>query len=427
MNSIDGQTPVVKQTELTGEQLQQWGDTTSMMAWVAPGFRHIWYRMLSASHNDGRCKHVAVMSKDVSVAATDGRNLIINPDTFFKYQLPERVFIAAHEVCHNMYNDVNLLHACAASGRVPMNDGTSLPFDDMTMQRVMDMRINALLIKSKIGKCPKDATLDPEADGTESVLDLYKKHYDGQDNDGKGPGGFDKLLPPGASTGQNPGQAAGQRNPQQWAIEIAAAQTIEQMRSQGKMSAALQRMFQQLLEPEVDWREHIQTIINRIGGSGGWNWKEPDEWWSPHDFFQPRKTGKGAGWIVIWGDTSGSRGDDEIASNIAELAGMIEDVNPARLTVLWCDASIHYVDEIADAADLAHIQARGVKGGGGTSVHPVFAWMEENGEKPDLFIGFTDGYVDFPPEPRCPVVWASSTDHQYPYGEVVRVNKRGAR
>jgi predicted metal-dependent peptidase len=195
------------------------------------------------------------------------------------------------------------------------------------------------------------------------------------------------------------------------------------------MQGALKRMFEQLLEPEINWKEHIKTLINRIGTSGGFNWKQPDEWWVPHDFFAPKRSGKGAGWIVIWGDTSGSRSDKELGSNLNELAGILEDVNPARLTVLWCDAAIDHVDEIADAADVATIKARGTGGGGGTSVHPVFDWILENsaGAEPDLFIGFTDGEVGFPDQPKYPVIWASSTDAEYPYGSVVRVLKKGAR
>jgi predicted metal-dependent peptidase len=233
------------------------------------------------------------------------------------------------------------------------------------------------------------------------------------------------MMPPGASQGQNPQQSAQQRNPQQWATEIAAAQVVEDQKSHGKTAGALKRMFQKLLEPEVDWRDHIATLINRIGGTGGWNWKQPDEWWTPHDFFSPRRSGKGAGWIVVWGDTSGSRGDDEISSNMAELAGILEDVRPARLTVLWCDAAVSYVDELSDPAELKTIQARGAGGGGGTDQEPVFDWIANQVDQPDLYIGFTDGFVDFPDKaPRYPVIWASSTDKAYPWGQVVRVNRK---
>lgn len=434
MNSdecTDGATPI-EQVALTPHQETQWADTMSMMGWTAPGFRHIWYKLLATTHNAGGSKHVPVMSREVPIAATDGKNVIINPDRFFEFSLPERVFIAAHEVIHNVYDDVNLLHRCVSTGKVPMHDGTSLPFDNDTMQKAMDARINALLMESKIGRAPKVGHFDKDFKGNDSALDIYRKYYadkfpDGEGGDAQGdnPGGFDNVMKPGQSTGQNPGQASAQRNPQQWAVEVAAAQTIEHIRSQGKMAAALKRMFQQILEPEISWLDHIETLINRTVGSGGYNWKEPDPWAVVHDYFSPKKTGKGAGWIACWGDTSGSRSDQELCSNMAELAGILEDVNPARLTILWCDASIDYIDELADPADLAHIQARGTAGGGGTSMQPVLDWIAEQMDgPPDLFIGFTDGYVSFPDRPPpYPVIWASSTDHQYPFGQTVRVNK----
>ena len=117
------QTTVLKPMALTPQQVGQWGDTNSMMAWTCPGFRYIWYKMLANNHG----KQVAVMSTSVPIAATDGQNLIINPEEYFKFSLPERVFIAAHEIVHNVYGDVELLHRCQKSGHVPMHDGTSLP------------------------------------------------------------------------------------------------------------------------------------------------------------------------------------------------------------------------------------------------------------------------------------------------------------
>lgn len=410
---------------LTPEQQEKWSSTCSMMVWTCPGFAHLWYKLLHNHNGD----YTAIMTKGIGNAATDGKNIMVNPDWFFKYSLPERTFVMAHEIIHNVYGDIDLLHRCKTSGFVPMNDGSKpLPFRNDLMQKSMDYRINALLIKAKIGKPPKDCgNYDKDMDGSESVLDVYQKVYEAEkdtpEGGGPGKGGFDNIMRPGKSTGQSPQSAA--RNPQQWAVETAAAQIIESQKAQGKMAGALKRMFEKLLEPEVDWRNHIATLINRISGSGGWNWKCPDEWWAPHEFFSPRRSGKGAGWIVMWGDTSGSRGQDEIASNMAELAGILEDVNPARLTVLWCDAQIHHIDELNAAADLGAIQARGVGGGGGTDQEPCFDWIAKQPDQPDLYIGFTDGYVSFPNRPPAfPVIWASSTDRPYPWGQVVRVNKR---
>lgn len=408
--------------ELTPQQKQQWEDTMSLMAWTCPGFRHIFYRLLA--NNNG--KYTAVPTRQVPIAATDGKNILINPDKYFEYELRERVFIAAHEVVHNVYGDVELLHRCAKAGQVPMHDGTSLPFKEGHMQRAMDFRINALLAESKIGKMPKEGCLDKtiSKDGSDSVLDIYRKLYEDDPDGGDGDGGFDLILEPGTSTGQS-AQSAAQRNSQQWAVEIAAAQTLEQVRSQGKMAGGLKRMFKELLEPEIPWTEHIRAICARRLGSGSYNWRRPDRRHITRDLYMPSRSGNCAGWLVIWGDTSGSIGSAEMERYLAELAGIIEDVNPRRLTILWCDAAIHDIDEVQDVGDLLHIKARGVGGGGGTAVMPIFEWIADHTEVPDMMIAFTDGYCDpFPShQPSYPVIWASTTDKQYPWGEVVRIMK----
>lgn len=422
--------------KLTPKQKQQWGDTMSLMAWTCPGFRHIFYKLLTNNNGD----YAAVPTRRIPVAATDAKNIMINPEPFFALPLKQRVFVIAHEIVHNVYGDVELLHRCVKSEQVPMHDGTSLPFRNDLMQKAMDYRINALLVDSKVGEMPTLAgqqagLYDPEiAVANDSVLDVYRKLYEddpggagggGNDPGGAGgaPGGFDVVMAPGASTGQNPATAAGQRNPQQWAVEIAAAQTLEQMRAQGHMALGLKRMFEEILNPKIPWTDHIQSIFNRRVGSGSYNWRRPDRRFIVQDIHMPSRSGHGAGWIVIWGDTSGSIGNAELDKYLGELAGIIEDVRPRRLTVLWCDAAIHRIDEIEEAMDLRTIRSEGVGGGGGTSVHPVMEWISEHTEMPDMFIGFTDGLVTFPDkEPSYPVIWASVLDStEYPFGEVVQV------
>ena len=143
---------------LTPAQVSQWQDTMSLMAWTCPGFRHLFYKLLS--NNKG--SYGAVATRKVPVAATDARNILINPDRFFNYSLKERVFIMGHEIVHNVYGDVEFLAACNRTETVPMDDGTTLPFRNQTMQKAMDYRINALLRDSKIGSPPKDCLLDDQ-------------------------------------------------------------------------------------------------------------------------------------------------------------------------------------------------------------------------------------------------------------------------
>lgn len=426
-NAVQGATaapdaPEILPCGLTAEEKNKWADTMSLMAWTAPGFRHIFFKLLT--NNSG--SFYAVPTRSVPVAATDAKNIMINPDSYFKMSLKERVFVAAHEVVHNVYGDVELLNRCKATDKVPMHDGTHMPFDNKSMQHAMDYRINALLVSSKIGALPDGGLYDLDmAKANDSVLDVYKKVY--KDLDSKGelggdPGGFDVVLRPGASTGQTSAQAASQRNAQQWQIEVAAAQTLEQMRSQGKMAGDLMRMFQEIIQPEIPWTEHIRGIFNRRIGSGSYDWRRPDRRFIVRDLHLPSRSGHGAGWLVVWGDTSGSIGKKELEKYLGELGGIIEDVRPRRLTVIWCDASIHHVDECEDATDLYKIKARGVGGGGGTSCIPVFDWIANHTEAPDAFIGFTDLFVTLPDKaPSYPCIWACVSEKVSEWGETVPI------
>lgn len=397
----------------------------SMMSWTAPGFRHLFYKLL-VNHSG---QYACLPTKGVPVAATDAKNILINPDTFFTYSLPERVFIIGHEVVHNVYNDVPYIYRCRKAGTVPMDDGTTLPYNEKVMQQAMDFRINALLRDSKIGQPPKDVLLDDEiAKAGDGISDSYKKLYqDYEDNGGLPGNGFDIVLGPGASTGQNPNQSM--PNQQQWQVEMKSAMTLEAMKGKGDLPGALKRMFNEILEPKVPWTDKIRGIFNRKVGSGSYNWRRGDRRYIVRDLFMPSRSGNGAGHIVVWGDTSGSVGQKELCQYLAELSNIVDECTPTRISVLWCDADIHDIDEIKDAADMAALtykaNTQGVGGGGGTSCEPVFEWIRNLPERPEVFIGFTDGYVGFPAiEPDFTCIWASTSkgSEDYPWGDVVMIN-----
>jgi predicted metal-dependent peptidase len=444
-------------TEITKEQSRKFEETVSMMTWTAPGFLHILYKLLNAQNNAGG-KYVAIMSRSVPIAATDGQNIIFNPDTYFAEGLGERTYIMAHEIIHVVYDDIALLHHCHETGYVPMPDGTRLPFIEPILQRAMDARINALIDESKIGTRPKDGWFDKTVKGGASVFEVYKKYYENHQKNpqsnqpgdkpgdkpgnspqqGKGkpektervpsnPGGFDVVLKPGQATGKREQQALAERNPQQWAVELAQAKALEEL-CQGDLPAGMKILFRELLEPEVNWLDHIETLVMRHVGDDGVDWTQPNPWLGSTevaDYFVPSSTGTGAGWVVIWGDTSGSVNNERVqARNISEIAGLMEQVRPRRLTLIWCDCKLYdgkSVVEITDPADLATVEP---VGGGGTSYGPVLNWIRDNGdgEVPDLWIAFTDGEVSHQKEPAFPVIWACNTNKAFPFGQVVRVN-----
>jgi predicted metal-dependent peptidase len=121
----------------------------------------------------------------------------------------------------------------------------------------------------------------------------------------------------------------------------------------------------------------------------------------------------------------------DLDKQYAEVAGILEDTKPRRVTVYWHDdgpVNLEQVDEITDMSDLMHVRARGVSGGGGTSCVPVFDHIMDQHERPDMVICLTDTYTDFPDyEPPFPVIWAvvipeADAKARVPWGDVVEIN-----
>jgi len=389
--------------------------------------------------DNANSKHVAMFTRDVPIAATDGSNLLLNPDTFFKFNLNKRIFIVTHEIMHCIWDHCGLMHRFIRRGKVSYPDGTSLPYDQMTMNIATDLVINDLLIESKIGEFDKDWLHDTSiATGRDSAIDAYKKVFKkkkkggGGGGDGDGPpckgSGFDEHLKPGTVQGKDAQEAASGRNEVEWTTQVAAAANAAKL--QGKLPAGLERLLGEILEPKVDWKDKIAALFARKVGSGSYDWRRPDRRLIVRDIYAPGRSGFGAGTVVIAIDTSGSIGERELNMFFAEMAGILEDVKPKRLVVMWCDAKVHRVDEIEEPSDLTELRKKGAPGGGGTSFIPVFDEMQKLGlDNVDALVYLTDGYGSFPRQPpEYAVIWGciSNGAVKYPFGDVVDIPLQAA-
>jgi len=434
----------LKRVELTAEEMKVWENTTTAFLWHCPAFSHIFYNIL----NRVGSRYEAVFTYDIPVAATDGKAVAFNPKTFLKnYNLFERVFIFNHEIIHCILNHNNTALFYIRQGFVAYDDGTKLPYIHKLMGWANDYVINDTLVNSKQGKLPSDGLWDTNmATWQEHSSEAYRKIYKQEKAAGRlpkkgfenvffipgegnqpepGSGGkvpFDVLLMPGSIEGKEPTTAALERNDSEWRTVCETAHQIAKLR--GTMPAGLERLFTEELEPHVPWGEHVQTIIARTLGSDGYNWRRPDRRLIIRDIYAPGRTGHAAKLIVVGSDTSGSINGKTLDMWYAELAGIFEELKPAQLVIMWCDAGVHDVDWCDEPGDLNVIRKRGVRGGGGTSFIPVFDKIDELGLEPDALIYLTDGYGSFPEvEPAYPVIWGTIglDPDQYPFGEAVAV------
>lgn len=426
--------------KLTPTQAADWDKVLSALTFHTPAFSHLMHSLLDHKDQD----HVALFTDSVPMAATDAKSLLLNPNTFLgkDLKLPHRLFVACHEILHVVFEHIVLSYGWRNAGKVVFKDGTSLPYDHDTMNKAMDYIVNATLITSKIGEMPEGqwrGLFDPSisATGDDDLLEVYRKVYKkrrgggggggGGKSDGDGGndhgGGFCEHKDPGSAKGKSAAQTVSEHNPQEVATAVAAA--VNAAKLMGKLPGGLARVLERILEPQVNWREHLRALIMRKAGSGGYDWQRADEELIIRDIYAPQRSGHGANLIVCAVDTSGSVTQQEYDLFYSEVAGLLDDVRPRTLHVIWCDRAINKSEEIHDTNDLLSAK---IDGGGGTCFRPVFEEIDRLGLNPDALVYLTDGQGTFPDKPPSyHVIWGSIYEpSKYPFGDVVQVPKQAA-
>ena len=453
-----------------------WEQCRAAMLIQAPHCAHLFYTLM----NPRSTGHVAYFTDQVPIAATDGVNLFLNPATAFSkdYSVGNRVFMCAHEIFHCVFNHNGLMLMLRRRGYVLYDDGVKLPYHHEIMNIAMDYVINALLISSQIGTFHKNWLFDTSmsAEGLESAIDVYRKLFDsgrvkiiklppqgpctkgnpgdkkgpkgpggqgekpedgkGKPEDGEGDGplvevdtggqqGFDEHLEPGTGEGKNPVEAEAERNEQEWQTAVAAGMAAAE--AQGKLPANLKKVFGEILEPRVEWKDRVRALMMRAVGNDEYSWRRLDRRMIVRGIGAPGRIGYSCGVIVVGVDTSGSiyASPKTLEMFFAEMGGILEELNPDVIHVVWCDARVHRVNEVYDAQDLEMLRAEGAPGGGGTSFVPVFDWITDEGVEPDALIYLTDLMGTFPGhQPEYPVIWGTIMDFPVPWGEKVLIPRQ---
>jgi predicted metal-dependent peptidase len=391
-----------------------------------------------------------VPTLDIETACTDGRRIYYNPEYLSSLKPPERVFVLAHEVYHVVARHPQRVKHYRSEDKL-----RSLPYDHEFFNKCLDYPINGDLVKNDVGMVNPAWCFDPSISPEELGEDLYEKHFkkkppgqggsqgqqqgagmpvagDGRKGGKPDPkaqargGNFDDVLPPEVDP------VTGKEDiPDEAEFREAVARAAAAAKAMGKMPGSFQRMVDEILEPQVSWREHIRMLVTGKVGARHETWDKLNRRRiavsvnaiSRGDPFvvMPGRKGFGANDVAVVVDTSGSIGQKELDSFFAEIGGIMQDVRPKRIYVIWCDARVAGVDMVSSLDELGHIKAN-PKGGGGTDFRPPFIWLEENQVRPECLIYLTDGYGPFPDQaPGYPAIWCMITDVDPPWGEVVRI------
>lgn len=162
----------------------------------------------------------------------------------------------------------------------------------------------------------------------------------------------------------------------------------------GKTGSGGDRSLDELLQPQVDWREVLRDFVtSTCAGSDYSTWRKPNRRYLGAGLYMPSGISERIGEIVVAIDTSGSIGGPQLSAFLSEVASIAETVNPEAVRLLYWDTAV-CGDEAYEGEEVQNIaKSTKPKGGGGTMVECVPQYLQDKQIKAQCVIVLTDGYL----------------------------------
>lgn len=325
-------------------------------------------------------------------AATNGKRIKFHPEFVDSLTDEEVKFLVAHECFHPMME-----HNFRRGERTPRR-----------WNQAADYVINKLLTDEGIGKMPKngllsDAIYNAGHGTSEGIYNILPEDQEGDDpldncEDGEG------------------SPAEQQQEQAEWKVKVAqAAQAAKMM---GKMSANMQRLVDEVLQPKVDWRDVLQRFLVKARTDQR-SFSRFNRRFIAQGLYLPSVSGEQMGEVCFAVDCSGSIDQHTVNQFAAEITRVKEDLMPSRIHVLYFDSEVSHVESYGPDDEL-DIKPHG---GGGTDFAPVFAKIIEEGIEPVAIVFLTDlCCYSFGEQPDAPVLWVTTDPGKAPFGDVVEMH-----
>jgi len=164
----------------------------------------------------------------------------------------------------------------------------------------------------------------------------------------------------------------------------------------GKMGANVPRGMQELLQPQVDWREvRDEFVITTCAGKEYSTYNRPNRRFMSAGIYMASAVSEQVGELLIAIDTSGSVSDTQLAVFLSELKAICDTMNPSGVRLLYWGHEV-VGDEKYGGMDTPIDQlvtSTKPQGGGGTDVNCVCNYIRENNIKAEAVVVLTDGHL----------------------------------
>ena len=343
-----------------------------------------------------------VIDDTVQTACTNGRDEWYGRVFVAEISDAELRFVVIHEVFHKIYRHLvtwqHLSKLCHRTANISM-----------------DYDINGKIIKEygKDGwvKMPEGGCFDEKYDGwgTAKIFwDIYDpeaandqpqdgrgKPQEGGQGQGQGTQG-NSLPDDGHPTGFDEHDWEGAQDmtaEEKREIEREVDEALRQgSLVAGKMGSGGNRDLEELMQPQVDWREVLREFVQTTcAGNDYSTWKRPNRRYIGAGIYMPSGISEQVEELVVAIDTSGSIGGTELSAFLTEVKSVCDTVHPNKVRLLYWDTEVCR-DEAYDMHELDDlVKSTKPAGGGGTCVECVPEYMQKHSIKPQACIVLTDG------------------------------------
>lgn len=336
-----------------------------------------------------------------ATAATNTKNIVINPDEWNKLNKKQKLFVSLHEWIH-----IALLHSKRIRTRKPDIFNASA-----------DFIVNWMILNDFPDFEAPSGILYDIRFGGKSVEEVYKDLYEAVQSDKK----------PNKNKNKNKDQLnredvieqlqAGQRyandimetpsdtDDSELIDSIIKAAARHKMISRNPLPFGYEEFVNKLRKSKVPWTRIFARLAKQaMKRTTDRNPFKPDPKYLPFDVYIPSEVSTGVPKVVLIVDTSGSMDSIEFEyalGHIEKVCKMCE-----KLTVITIDTKVQEVIKIRNLKKQLQENKMKFKGRGGTDMAPAFE--KANELRPDLIILYSDMFFyDFPSKPKAPVIWLS--------------------
>lgn len=329
-------------------------------------------------------------------AATDGTQVLYNPNFWMTCSPEQRIGLLLHETFHVMF-----LHLVRRGSRDPNR-----------WNRAGDYVIN-LLLNQRGFALPQGALLDKQYIdmSTEQVYDLLE-------NDGS-PAPMEDLIEGGTLS---PEEQKAAENAVADILIRAAAASHQAGEKPGTIPGQFQILLDKLLNPVLPWQTILRRYISPLA-KDDYTWTRPNRRFFPKHYLPSLRSPKVHRFMLAV-DSSGSVSDQEFLRMASETYAILRMLKPEAIELVVFDYAVRSVTVLKRPGDIHTVE---FTGRGGTSVDGVFTQLEHS--KARLLVIFSDGefHYDHLKDPGIPVIWMINGTATFtpPFGKVIRYHPEG--